>query len=279
MKIVHEDEISYQRFSEHRAGMMQHKQLLHGNKTAPDNFELSLVLSGDDYATPPHRHNFDQIRYMLQGSFNYGPKRKQTEGSLSYFPEGSSYTQQADGESLTLLLQFGGASGQGFMSYDDLGRGYQELAQKGVFEGGVFSWQDENGKRHNQDGYEAIWSHIMGRKINYPKPRYDQPVLMQPENYAWIKAADEEGVETRTCGRFTERDIGTGFIHIQAGAGHKVRRRRIYFILSGSGAVQDLPWSRHTAIYPEGDEALTMLAESDSELVFFDLPDFSMESG
>ena len=39
--------------------------------------------------------------------------------------------------------------------------------------------RDVQGKR-NVDGYQAIWEHVNDRPMVYPKPRYPQPILMDP---------------------------------------------------------------------------------------------------
>ena len=91
------------------------KRLLRGRAGAPDNYELSLVLMDGDYTTPRHKHNFDQVRYMVEGEFGYGRSKDevQQQGTIGYFPEGVSYEQRAVRRSVTLLLQGGGASGAG----------------------------------------------------------------------------------------------------------------------------------------------------------------------
>jgi hypothetical protein len=72
MKIARADERQWQRFASHRKGLLQNKRLLSGTEGLPDNYELSIVDVAGDYETPPHRHNFDQIRFQLVGSFGYG---------------------------------------------------------------------------------------------------------------------------------------------------------------------------------------------------------------
>lgn len=278
MKITQTDAIPYQRFSAHRPGNSQNKRLLSGTPGQADNFELSLVLSAPDYRTPRHRHNFDQIRYMVEGDFGYGSKRQQGEGSLSYFPEGVSYAQQAIGESVTLLLQFGGACGQGFISYEELERGYGELLDIGEFVDGAYLWRDEHKTRHSRDAYEAIWEHVRGRRIIYPKPRYDAPILMRPEHFSWIRQTREPGVEIKVCGRFSERDVGMGLIRMAFESQHVVSKSRLLYALEGEGALDGQGWAAPAALDPEGQAGLVLKAASASQLVFFDRPDFSFEA-
>ena len=83
---------------------------------------------------PRHRHNFEQIRLPLCGSMNLGGGLVLEEGQIGYFPEGLPYGPQQDplghakpGERLQLVLQFGGASGYGFMSMDQRKAAWAEL--------------------------------------------------------------------------------------------------------------------------------------------------------
>src|SRR6202167_6506179 len=46
-----------------------------------------------DYGTPRHRHNFDQIRYVLDGEFSAGTGAIDA-GQCAYFPEGVHYGPQ-----------------------------------------------------------------------------------------------------------------------------------------------------------------------------------------
>ena len=123
------------------------KRLLQGTEGAPDNFELSLVRTGGDYYTPRHRHNFDQVRLCLEGAMNWAPGRDLTAGMAGYFPEGTFYGPQADKQgSIVMLLQMGGAAGHGFMSYAQLGAGYEVLRPRGSFDGGAFTSRDAQGR-------------------------------------------------------------------------------------------------------------------------------------
>src|SRR5881296_2822076 len=89
--------VAWTTVSGHRAGRIEFKRLLHGTPGRPDNFELSLVRTFADYATPRHRHNFDQIRCCLSGAMNYAPRKDLVAGSVAYFPEGNVLRAATDG--------------------------------------------------------------------------------------------------------------------------------------------------------------------------------------
>ncbi len=251
------------------------KSLLNGLSDEAANYELSLVLMDGDYTTPRHRHNFDQLRYMLEGGFGYGRGKHevQQQGTVGYFPEGVYYEQNAIGRSVTLLFQGGGPSGAGFLSYDRLEAGFRMLGGEGVFSDGVFTWLDENGAKHNKDAYEAIWERMRGRKLAYPKPRYRSPIIADANHYDWISAG-EVGVKTRHIGTFTERAIEFGFLTLEPKAVHACAPNALFYFLSGDGLIARQIFGAGCAAAMDGDEDSVICAASPTELVYILLPAF-----
>ncbi|HYF20469.1 MAG TPA: hypothetical protein VEA40_21570 [Ramlibacter sp.] len=221
----------------HREGNIQFKYLLKGQEGSPQNYELSVVRTTDRFYGPPHRHNFDQVRWVLSGTFGEPGKLVLHQGEVGYYPEGTPY-QIDSGDTEVLLLQFGGASGHGFTHYDQLRSFYPVLAQKGEFKDGIFRWHTPPaGGPRQQDGYEALWEVINGKPLTYPKPRYRHPTLMNPEAFDWMPAADR-GVQQRELGRFTERHIAIAQVRVQAGAQARLRSPdtvRLFYVLQGAG--------------------------------------------
>ena len=262
---------------EHRPGGITVTPLLAGTEFAPDNFGLWIVDTTDDYFTPRHRHNFDQVRIMLNGRYGWSPEDVQEEGTVGYFTEGTYYTQMGKGESRTLLLQVAGASGQGYMSLDQLDRGIQELKTRGTFKDGVYTWFDEDGGKHNKDGHEAVWEHTFAKPVAYQKPRFDAPIFIRPEQFGWLPAAADGRARIRRFGVLNERGLEIGEAALDAGAtltfdaGDKPR---IAFVMSGSGTAGGDAWRTHTAILAERGETIDIEAETDSGLYLFGLPTF-----
>ena len=156
MRLVQAQDIAFRHVSGHRQGTIEFKCLLQGEERSPDNFEFSLVQTRGQYHTPRHRHNFDQVRLNLTGAMNYADGKDLRAGEVGYFPEGTRYgPQNIVGDPLTLVLQSGGASGEGFMSYRQLNDGHRALEKLGTFSEGVFRWDPKHrpaGKPVNQDG-------------------------------------------------------------------------------------------------------------------------------
>lgn len=204
--------------SGHRDGDIRFKRLFLGAEGAADNYEFSLVATRGAYHTPRHRHNFEQIRYCLEGAINFGPGKDVKAGQIGYFPEGTPYGPQDIVDQLAVVVQFGGASGQGFMSYRQLENGFEEMKKRGAFEKGVFKRGPGEDGRKNQDGYEAIWEMVNARKLEYPKPRYEEPVLMDPEAFEFRADPARPGVARKTLGVFSERELRVEMLRLDEGA-------------------------------------------------------------
>ena len=115
-----------------RQGEIKAYRLVEGDPGSPGNFALRLVNIAGDFLSPRHRHNFDQFRMQLEGTYDYGPDGTFTPGSIGYFPEGVYYgPQTSSGDTWNLLLQFAGASGSGYTSEAEGNRAADELKQTG----------------------------------------------------------------------------------------------------------------------------------------------------
>lgn len=253
-----------------RVGVLEQKFLLTGEDGTPNNYVLNVGRTGvGGWAAPRHRHNFDQVRYVLKGDYPYATGKTLPEGWVGYFPEGVHYGPQDRPEGLEMMvLQMGGASGQGYISVAQREAANEVLKKKGEFKEGVFTWYDEGGKRHNQDGFEACYEEVMGRKLAYPKPRYEDLVLMNPANYEWIADAST-GVSTKILGVFTERQTSLGFVRLEAGATFAAGKEasiQLLFLCEGSVSVEGCDSGPHSAFEfqpGEGPVAIKALQRTD----------------
>ena len=237
MRIVHGDQVEERiRLHQHRQGMFRHRTVAAGEPGTPGNFILEMVRTTDDFFSPRHRHNFDQFRYQLEGEFDFDRNGKMAPGVIGYFPEGTPYGPQSSSvSSLTLVLQFGGASGNGYMTQQQLEAGTAELKTHGTFEKGVFRRNEgEEGKR-NVDGYQAVWEHVNKRPMNYPAQRYHDPIMMSPEHFEWVPVEGAPGVCEKLMGVFTERRCEARFLRLAPQARIRATGRKIYFVLTGDG--------------------------------------------
>lgn len=278
MKLIHGGRMEFQGGQEkHRGGGLATKLLLTGEEGTPENFRLTLGRDRGGHQNPRHHHNFDQIRMSLQGTLSIADGVDLAEGQIGYFPEGTWYGPQAPAtsERITLVLQFGGASGQGFISTRQMQQGYAELARIGEFKSGVFHRSDGAPGRRTQDAFEAIWEHVSGRALAYPPERYDAPILMNPENFAWVAARGSPGIATKRLGSFTERGTRIELVKLDAGARLELGEdgtRLLLFALSGAGEAAGAAWEKHAAMQIEPAEHATIAATAPAELLLIALP-------
>jgi hypothetical protein len=276
MKIVQYDDAEWKRGLQHRGGTFHYRHLLNGTPGTLGNFQFNIGQLEGDFASPRHRHNFDQFRIQLEGTMNFDRNGKMAAGSVGYFPEGAPYgPQSSEGTSVTAVLQFGSASGSGYLSREEVYAGTEELKKFGTFEGGIFRRHDDVEGRRNTDGYQAIWEHMNGQRMEYPKPRYRDPIMLDPANYEWLPVDGMPGVAEKPLGRFTERQCGASIIKLDRGATYRAGERSVYLVLSGSGIAHDAPYRQYTAFHVDDGEAADIVARDETQIVRLVLPDLS----
>ena len=276
MKIVHADEVEWKRGLQHRGGTFHYRHLLNGTPGTPGNFQFNIGQLEGDFSSPRHRHNFDQFRFQLEGTMNFDRNGKMGAGSFGYFPEGAPYgPQSSDGRSSTAVLQFGGASGSGYLSREEVAAGTAELKKYGTFEGGIFRRNDDVEGRRATDGYQAIWEHAHGERMEYPKPRYRDPIMVDPANYEWLPFAGQAGVTRRSLGTFTERQCAAELVRLERGAAYRADGRSVYLVLRGAGIVGDATYRELSAFHLEDGERAELVARDDTEILRLVLPDLT----
>jgi len=263
---------------DHPTGNVSFQHMLKGEPDSPDNFMYILGRQDADFWMPRHRHNFEQIRLPLRGDMNIGRDVVLREGEVGYFPEGMAYGPQDDplghaapGERVQLVLQFGGSSGCGFMSIEQRRAARQEMAKDGRWDGNYYHRSDGR----TQWGLNAIWEHVFGERLKYPRPRYRNVVITDPERFNWLPVGDAKDVDRRYLGSFSERGMWIEMIRLRpdaAWSSTEPRGRRLMVVLSGSGTCGDEPVGRLTALQVEPDETLRLSAETTTELFVVGLP-------
>jgi len=258
-----------------REGAFYSRRILNGTPGKPGNFSLQIGVT-PNYYSPRHRHNFDQVRYQIEGDFNFGADGAMKAGSIAYFPEGTYYgPQESKASNSTLVLQFGGASGSGYISAEQYEQAAAELAKAGTFAKGVYTRVKPDGGKINKDAYEAVWEQVNGRPLVYPRERYQRPIFMDPENFEWLPVEDQPGAGWKSLGEFSELHTRIAFFKVVSGGSLPLAEHSIYFVTRGSGAVGPRRVEKHTTIHLDpGDEA-TFVASELTELLQIGLPRFS----
>lgn len=281
MKLAHAETTPFTAPPPSRGGRIEFKTLLEGDPERLDNYQLLLADTDISFKSPRHRHNFDQLRYSLQGPTHTGDDCVLQEGELAYFPEGCHYGPQDQARcgrsSLTMVIQFGGPSRSGYMSRSDMERAFADLRQSGDFEGGVYRRRaPTEGERRNQDSYEALWEHHNHRKLVYPRPRFAAPVRFAERHFQWVDDAERPGVAHKHIATLTEAQLRVGFVRLESGASLSLDAcpgTRLLFVKTGDGTIGDgAAWTTHTAVHLEPGETVALCARSGSELLVVDLP-------
>jgi hypothetical protein len=130
------------------------------------------------------------------------------------------------------------------------------------------------GKR-SMDAYQAIWEHVHGREMTYPKGRYDAPIAMDAANYQWAPIKGAPGAREKLFGVFTERRTQARLVQLAAGAALAVEGRGVYLVLSGAGEADGKPLQKFTTVFLDTGETGTLRARETTELLHYGLPDLS----
>lgn len=248
-----------------RGGNIAHKLLFEGDEDSPDNYMLVLAREASDFYSPRHCHPWDQVRYCFEGAIPIGHEVFVEGGEIAYFPESVPYGPQEGGEDrIVLLLQFGGASGQGFIGPGRLNAAREELSSRGRFEKGYYVSRAGEAEQR-EDAYEAIWRHVTGRPLAYAEPVYKEPIVMRTTAMA-RRPAGAPGVAVRSIGVFPQRglairqwDIGSaGSLTLPADDAI-----RFLFVLEGAGELNGAALHRHSVGRIAAGEAAEVRAGQD----------------
>ena len=140
---------------------------------------------------------------MIEGESDYGQDGPLKAGMLGYYPEGVPYGPQVNKtEIFCAVLQFGGASGSGYLLPREVKAGMEELKAFGEFKDGMFHRAEGAPGRRTRDAYQAIWEHMHGREMIYPKGRYDAPIIADAANFEWapVRGARRVAKSCSACG-------------------------------------------------------------------------------
>jgi hypothetical protein len=253
MKIAPFDPTAFHQ--DHPAGTVSFNYLLMGDEPqSPENYRYILGRQDADFHMPRHRHTFEQIRLPLTGDMNLGEQGILHQGEIGYFPEGLHYGPQDDplgdtkpGDRLQLALQFGGASGLGCP-----GRGRGPASRRA---------DAERGRER--------------RTIKFPRPRYNNVIILNPAHYNWLPVPGADGVERKYLGSFTERAFWIEMIKVDAGAewiSAAEDARRLMVALSGAATANATTIGRLGALQAEAGEKLRISASEEMVLHIVGLP-------
>jgi hypothetical protein len=244
---VDSGEIEWERVGRHRGSGLAVKAFPFRHDGNGRNFWLSIGTIHDGYTSPRHRHNFDQIRFMLEGSTNLGDWQL-GQGECGYFPESVPYGPQIQkGDAQILTLQFSGASGAYFLTPEELKKTVAGLRESDPAFGEGGKGKGADGK--TRDSYDVVYETFTGRPIEFAAPRYRDVVVMKPQNFSWVKSAGSP-IEMKSLGRFTEVGLEVAMARINGAADLGVQtnaQTEVWFLTDGSVTLNSRTFPRHSA--------------------------------
>jgi hypothetical protein len=265
-----------------RADLQKTTFLLEGEEGSPNNFFANMMLALGEHRGPRHRHDFDQIRYAIEGEYVYAEGKVLPKGWVGYFPEGTFYGPQLRTPGLLLFYsQFGGASGRGHLSRRQRRMAKEELGRKGQFSKGMYNYTGDDGAPQTMEAHEAMGAAVRGARLKFPAPRYNDVIAMNPENFAWVSAPDSPGISYKWLGTFNERGTRVGFIRIEAGATLSAGMHtapEMLFVTKGAVNFGDQECPRYSAIaFDPLEGPVPMTATEATEFLCIQLPTFASE--
>ena len=264
------------RTDDHPTGALGFRYLAQGRDGTPENFVMLVAENLGRFEMVRHRHNFDQFRFAIAGDMTMGDGRLLREGHLGYFPEGTSYgPQEDDAGPVCFVLQFGGASGYGYMSPEQYRAGRDSLKRTGHFEGPVYIRDPADGRAKKTFSINAIWEESMGSRMLIPAPRYDAPIFMNPRAFRWRPMRGNPKVFRKLLGTFSEREVSAEMYLLQPGGGLEVdagQAIKLLFVVDGSGAAGNDKLTRHCGVQIEPDESTALVAKDRLTILAFTLP-------
>ena len=244
MEIVNYREVpSYN--DDHPESSLHLHYLFEGEDNTPENYQFALGHKTGKFFVVRHRHNFEQFRFAVKGPLSVHPGKSITTGKLCYFPEGAPYGPQdepADQEDRwELIVQFGGASGAGYVSTNQFRDAYAALSEKGEFKDNLYVVDEGKTTEKKVFGLNPMWEYTFGKKIKIPKPRYDSPIFVNPAAFRWLPQK-EQGVFRKPLGTFSEQEVVAEQWRIETGATltlEKQEATRLMFVLEGKGSDEE----------------------------------------
>lgn len=220
------------------------------------------------YHTPRHRHEFEQIRLVVDGVLDFGDGIVCGQEEVAYFPAGVLYGPQRSEGCSILILQWSDT----WVTRPAQKQALEALRARGELVDGKFRWTDEAGAKHSQDSVNAIWEQVHGRKLSFPEPRYGKPILMKPSAFDWPDGP--ETVAVKPLGRFTEYDLGISMIRWRRDGKLDLGDDRTELVFSLTGGIQNNGevCDKRTAAWSDVGESATLTAREGTEALLVRFP-------
>jgi hypothetical protein len=220
------------------------------------------------FTAPRHKHNYDQIRFTVSGTQDFGQGQVCQANWPSYFPMGAPYGPERIEGAEAIVIQWGDT----WVNKESNDAAVEAMTQVGEFKGGIYTRVDEDGTHHNTDSIQAIWEHVHQRPLEYPTPRYPQPILMNPDAFDWAPLT--AALSVKNLGSFTERDVTIAAIRFDSDAKIELGPERTHLVFSTAGTldVDGVEYPAQTAIWSDFGSTDSFSGLAGAEVVVFGLP-------
>jgi hypothetical protein len=152
------------------------------------------------------------------------------------------------------------------------------LKETGEFKNGIYYPAQPDATHRVQDAFEAVFEHVTGQRVTYPKPRYDDPIKMKPESFDWQDLPGQPGAKAKYLGDFTERHHELALVHIDAGKSAMLGPRagiQLVYVVEGTGTVDGNVLRTQTAFEVPSGSAAQVTATAALALIVIGLPVFA----
>ncbi len=222
---------------------------------------------------PRHRHTFEQIRFMISGSMEYGRNKVAEAGDCVYFPESVPYGPNAHDSGCMLILQWQGPSPRG--KYFDLIKEGRPAAAELVAGGGEFDLSKGGVFRHPdgrvQDGYEAVAERLNGGPLAYAPPRLDRQIRLRAAQFPAVELDGCPGVRIKHLGFLNAAGPNIKIVELDAGASIPAavaRSQQVWDVIGGSITYEGAHYPSLSLLYtPFGGARGVVTADAPAEIL------------
>jgi len=253
----------------HRTGTISRKFIRESEAALGVGYTADLVWyePGGPFDAPRHRHTFDQLRFTISGEVDYGMGQVATGGQVTFFPAGAYYGPEHIDAAQILLVQWS----RDWVTREMSDAAFSRLETRGEFADGKYVTTDASGNQVTVDSVDAVWEEAIGRPVSIPVAKYPQPVIMNPDGFAWKAAGDH--VQFRDLGHLDE-DFNPVQYKLSPGGQIELtdERTQILWVSDGRVTIDERALGAGTIVFSDPGEALTVTAEAESTAMVFAMP-------
>ena len=138
-----------------REGKLDQKHLLFGEDGSPNNYDLNMGhTGGGGWRTPRHRHNFDQIRYVISGRLPYSETDFSRKAGWGTSPRASTTAPRSAPRAFgPWFCRAAARAAPGYLSVAQREATNAELNKTGEFKKGLYHYTDA--QRRSPDRWMA----------------------------------------------------------------------------------------------------------------------------